>query len=771
MNEKLKTGASDNLVINGDLSELAAGNFPLGWAIDNNTTVSTKGSSPAIVLGSCTTSAKAAQVLPTTLKASQNYILSFNLAFSSKSASPSGAVTVTWYDSSTKQAIGDPWTINYSSSPGIQSKGFTFTSDLSNPTLAFCFSGDPSTEASINNISLPGSGSETPSVSKGSNLVTNPEFGSDTPSNWTISSGSNFHKESNGSWSAELNTKKAGSFATLSQNLPIFLNANDTYTFTLTMHNESGSSTALTNAIQVRLYDPITMITYAKWEGTPPSNAWAVNVTLEPSLPALSQGALNPTLEISLLSSKTEDCTVHIKDPSLIATGREGTAGYIPFGFQDRGFSQVNFTVLDYRIGSPPTPYQEHYQTLYNYVKAYKMRKVLLFPNDPSTETFFSADGDVSDPNTFLYWLNQFGQLKYDGTNAVETYIFFTWYPFDNAKPFSPTYGLSSDFYFEDLPQKMNWIQALKAKVPSLTGVGTDPEKSGNGPQYQKIINYMDEYRSTSSNNCTDLKLMITYGVESKTDTLANLSTFPITGTIATLAKSVPYFPSVDGPTWRQGTDDPTRPLLDEVYLQTYSFESTYLYSIPEQPETQAAAMNRIMKGESYMPGSGTCSVNTGSKNVTGSGTAFTKDVVQYSPLGITASDESYVNLGKVISIQNDTSLTLKIANCEETFSQRPWWYFEPSMASDRFHWNVTPGDPAIPSNIINNIYFLFSLDNSFFGKSPLQLFMSFMTAFYHLGQSSSFYGTEDKPIPVPNNMAIYDWSQLRDKGYLQKPS
>lgn len=269
------------------------------------------------------------------------------------------------------------------------------------------------------------------------------------------------------------------------------------------------------------------------------------------------------------------------------------------------GFATQRFILWDYAEDTPnQNSYQQHYANLFLFVVTEGIRKVIVFPKNPSisTNSFFAiANQNPSNENCFAFWVRLLSLIK------VEVEILFEADAFDDSAPSTPNYALPEHFYFLDLPQKMNWIKALNQIIPGcISGVTIDPEApdSGGNDGYQQVINYMDQYRFDQG--LPNLKLGMAFGVDAKTMTFANLCTFPINPLYTSgLPASFPDpFPSYR-------SEGNNVPLLNNSYLEAYEPDFLFPFIQNLNPTEGADLFIQALQDIPYKTSTGTITTST----------------------------------------------------------------------------------------------------------------------------------------------------------------
>lgn len=277
------------------------------------------------------------------------------------------------------------------------------------------------------------------------------------------------------------------------------------------------------------------------------------------------------------------------------------------------GFASQHFVLWDYAEDAPKDrTYTEHYAELFLFLVEEQISKVILFPKDPDgtgNDFFKIANQNVNDENTFAFWVNLISLA------GVKIEILFEFDPFNSSGTATPTYSLPNGFYFVDLPQKMNWLKSLMAIVPgTILGVTIDPEgpNSYGNDGYQQVINYIDQYRF--SNGLANLQTGMTFGVDAKPMTFANLDTFPVNSNYISPPPTI-YFPTNPLPAYR--TTGNNVPLLNNVYLQAYEPDFTLAFTKNLDPNAAADMFIQALQDIPYKTSFGkittTMSVTTGS--------------------------------------------------------------------------------------------------------------------------------------------------------------
>lgn len=468
-------------------------------------------------------------------------------------------------------------------------------------------------------------------------------------------------------------------------------------------------------------------------------------------------------------------------------------------GFDDEEFSSQNFTLWDIDEDSPKcNSFQDHYTSLVAFVKANNIRRVVVYPKDPDANPFFVLTSQsISNPKTFAYYVKQLVDL------GCEVEIQFDYSNFAASQPFSPIYSYNSEplpstnFYFSNLPQKMNWVAGIMKLIPQVRGITIDPEDDNN-PQgntgYQLIINYMDMYRYDPNNNISNLKTGMTFGINVRNFTFANTTTFTYDNTQPTFYQylvpscytaglqrypGIPYtdtsvkppvtYPNEDVSSWRPSPIS-TAPLLDTVYIQVYEDDMPYIFSLSNDPQLAGLALIDAMNQIPYVPAQGLITTTTNSTAVVGKGTNFTKAMEGLS-IGVgSVAAGNVTTLGIINTVTDATHLTLN-GPTTTAVSNKPFLQTEIVMK-----WPF----PYTSTTTANRIYLMFSVEtvpedgHSFFGTWTLNQFMTFVKTFYTQGQTQGIYqsppqgntdycDTVNNPsiIPLPNNFAIYTYYKL----------
>ncbi len=159
----------------------------------------------------------------------------------------------------------------------------------------------------------------------------------------------------------------------------------------------------------------------------------------------------------------------------------------------------------------------------------------------------------------------------------------------------------------------MNWLVALMNVVPGvISGVTIDPEGPGSGGNdgYQQVINYIDQYRSTLGP--ANLQIGMTFGIDAKPMTFANLDTFPINSLYISPHTDPPvpsqYFPFTL-PSYRNGNQ---APLLNNVYLQAYEPDFSLIFTENLDPVTAANTFIQALQDIPYKTSYGTITTTSG---------------------------------------------------------------------------------------------------------------------------------------------------------------
>lgn len=450
-------------------------------------------------------------------------------------------------------------------------------------------------------------------------------------------------------------------------------------------------------------------------------------------------------------------------------------------------FDTWNFVLWDYadEVVDVKTA-QAHWETLIKFVAKNKIRRVITYIKDPSTYAFFDINQQQGN-NYFLYYAKQFvTQFK----GQCDLCVFFDRWKFQNPKlaPAVPN-DLPSVFpsinttTFLNLNDKMSWVLGMSQLV-NIAEVALDPECDFAPPTpsnplgaYQLLVNYMNYFRNYHSSEIKNVRIGICYGFDEKPMTFVNLSTLPLPANgdynlqtyVSNADVNYYYFPTVIDPNWQSHF---TAPIVDSVYIEAYDNTIPYNFTLSSTPDIAAQNMLHLDRDEAYKPGTGTITVNANNpKELDGTNTMFTKEVVQSVPVSLQQKDGSYQFAGLVDQVTSDTVMTINSdsqaqgINANFMISESPlkWWY--PCI------------DPSTNPNLLGNICMMFSLENTFFGQNgwTLEAFLQFVNTFYSSGQTSGnpalpIYSEAmtpgDNPEPVfvslPRNFGVYDFYQIQ---------
>jgi hypothetical protein len=289
----------------------------------------------------------------------------------------------------------------------------------------------------------------------------------------------------------------------------------------------------------------------------------------------------------------------------------------------------------------------------------------------------------------------------------------------------------------------------------------------------------MDYYRYVNRNSMGNIRLAVTFGIDERNPTFSNLSTFPLPSQYVLLDIMPENFPSTGGaaPPWRPGT---TYALLNSVYIQVYQPDIPYIFTFPTNPTYAATSLLHNFRDEPYLPstvigsGNGTISYNMGSANISGTNTQFATgqtingvsniyQVIDGMPFGVQLSlpDPTITQIGIVDGDDypiTNTSFTFYSTVTHSSQNNVP--FFQTEIVNK---WTF----PYATSSLVNNIYLMFSFENTtsgnkkFFGSWTIDQFMSFLQSFYSQGQTSfPIYNSDaSTSIPLPNNFGIYDFN------------
>ena len=278
----------------------------------------------------------------------------------------------------------------------------------------------------------------------------------------------------------------------------------------------------------------------------------------------------------------------------------------------ESGFGLQHFILWDYCENAPKNQsYVNYYAELYLFLVEKSISKVILFPKDPEgagNDFFRISNQDISSDDNFAFWLNLISK------NGIKIEVLFEFDAFNNSELYSPLYDRPpnpNDFYFKDLPQKMNWLGQLMKIVPGvIQGVAIDPEGPGSGGNdgYQQVINYVDQYRF--SVGPSSLAIGMTFGIDAKPMTFANLDTYPINSAYITPSGTPStYFPTTI-PAYRNGNSES---LLNSVYLQAYEPDFNLVFTENLDPVTAANTFVQALQDIPYKTSYGEISTTEGS--------------------------------------------------------------------------------------------------------------------------------------------------------------
>ncbi len=434
-------------------------------------------------------------------------------------------------------------------------------------------------------------------------------------------------------------------------------------------------------------------------------------------------------------------------------------------------FSQQAFVLWDYAEdisgADPMTTGRIHWQNLINFVKANNITRLITNIKNPKKFGFFADSNPAA--QSFAYYASQL-------PSTCQLAVLFDCDTFELVGPDTPSPDnsypgyLALPAYFANLPEKLLWVQRmLESQHVNITEVVLDPQNAcsssggGNG-DYQLLIDFMDYY---FTENSLSVGKGLTVGVDAHSFTFCNLSLFPLDSTLAALVPAN-FPPTSTGPQWRSGS---TAPMLSSVYVQAYDPQIPYVFTLKNNPTQAATDFLHNFRDEPYLLGNGTISFVNGSTQITGSGTSFLgtitnnivlDQVVDGMPIGVSVGG-SISRVG--LSNGNAPSNTLiNVYSAIPLDSQTNVPFYQTEIVNK---WTY----PYITTSMANNIYLMFSFENSnvgnalFFGSWTVDQFMSFLQSFYSQGQSSLpiYMSDPSTNIPLPNNFAIYDFDIFTD--------
>jgi hypothetical protein len=443
-------------------------------------------------------------------------------------------------------------------------------------------------------------------------------------------------------------------------------------------------------------------------------------------------------------------------------------------------FASWNFVLWDYadEVTNVKTA-QTHWSNLIAFAQKNNLRRVITMIKDPSQFPFFDINQQKGN-QYFIYWAQTFAKT----VPNCDLCVFFDLTAFTNPKltPAMPT-DLPDPFLkldsttFLNLPDKMSWVLAMAQLGAPIKEVDLDPECDPVGPGVgggmgakQLLINYMNYFRNQNA-SLKNVRLGLCLGFDVKSLTFVNLSNLPLPNAADeyNLDNLLPAddnyynFPTKIAPGNWWGSSS-SRPLLDSVYIEAYDNTTPYNFTLQNNPALAAENMLHLYRDEPYMPGTGTITVNTKSKQVTGIGTQFvTQGVTDGTPFGVTQGSSGTI-AGRV---NGSNPITATQATFYST-SQVNGTSVPYLISESPVKWTFPSIDPNYNPQLLNNICFMFSIEPKYFGGWTLSNFLLFMTNFYNFGQSAlpiytkAMNDTQTIYVPLPNNFGIYDFRQLQ---------
>lgn len=451
-------------------------------------------------------------------------------------------------------------------------------------------------------------------------------------------------------------------------------------------------------------------------------------------------------------------------------------------------FASWNFVLWDTadEVVSTETA-QAHWGDLIAFAQKNNPKRVITMIKNPSQIPFFDVQKQLGN-QYFLYWAQAFAQaipncdlcVLFDRTAFTNPKLTLA-VPTDLPAPFLKL----SSTTFLNLSAKMSWTLAMLRLGAPIKEVDLDPEcgpvgvkVGGKKGAKQLLINYMNYFR-TQNATLNGIRLGVSLGFDDKALTFVNLSNLPLPSEQdeynldALLPAALNYyqFPTKVSPGnwWGIGS---SRPLLDSIYVQVYNSLIPYNFTLQDNPQLAAANMLHLYRDEPYMPGKGTITLNTHSKQVVGKGTQFLRQgVVDGTPIGVAQKDSVKI-AGKVNGKNREfpISATGATLNANSQVAGTNLTYF---LSEVPIQWTAPSIDLNYNPQLTNQICLMFSLEPSYFGEWTLDAFLTFVSNFYQKGQSAlpiytqAMRGQQPVYLPLSPFFGIYDFKQIQtNKNY-----
>ena len=459
-------------------------------------------------------------------------------------------------------------------------------------------------------------------------------------------------------------------------------------------------------------------------------------------------------------------------------------------------FPSWDLTLWDYRDDAPANEgFASYYRTLLDFAKTYGFAKIITYITATNAGAAYADFYNPAAPlvagstTNFLSFLHTAAD-EIPGV-AVEAMIdfesFATAVDTNNINSTNTYNGLPLPDVWVSIVPAMEWVADLAgpAANSAFAGLTIDPEFSKtNSPApavdpadaYQMLANYMDKFKL--DRGLTNLHSGMTFSIDSVTLTFVNRSAFPLLTNIIPSASLGTKTNSAGLPTWR--TNGAAGPLLQNVYLQAYEGDFAYWMAVGKtNPSLGAQYLNSALRDMPYLLMPGTL--------------ATTGDTAK--PFPVTGTGTTLTNLGTGQAI----SVIVSPGVLFPDQSQGLTWTTDADTAPSNntsaliygLYMNIpSPGLPFLSTEVImkwrfpditaamaEGITFLFSAENGtdipFMGSWQPQTFLSFLSAFQQLGQTTNpltavYSLSESEGLPLPKNYGLYDYKQLTNNWALQ---
>jgi hypothetical protein len=459
-------------------------------------------------------------------------------------------------------------------------------------------------------------------------------------------------------------------------------------------------------------------------------------------------------------------------------------------------FTKQGFILWDYLLEvHNDADCVEHFSNLTELCILRNIQKVIIFIPSPSLpggstkfeffqnnsslpQNFVSMTNDLVNqmralPNSTNFEVSIFFEPGFFASNVTEAPPYASGYSETTPTP-PPLPEVALPGFYDDLPNMLNWAAAMIAQVPGIVEIAYDPEGEGtdgttaNKNNQQDVFNFSDYfkyahglvYTPAGSSTAVPIKLGTSPGIDESKIILANLSTFPV-NSVYTAAYKSGVFPNPE-PSWRLSNE--TDPLLQSVYVQAYQSNIPNIFNTATTNGNHNFTLsgqrfNKLLKDEPYLTGTGVISCQKGNPIVTGShGSNF--ETFKGSDGFFFETQAPYKKIGIVGTVDSNTQITFSYGPTVDLPKAK---YLRNEIVTG---W---PSQPDITQEMINNIYWMFSVNYApnpnpllsleFFGNWILSDFMNFINALNTANASNPPFPGFNFPT---TNYAIYNFDFLR---------